>query len=108
MSEVEVSPTKRGVDQQLTSFFHYLLTDPCLHSIDMDCNDCCEYTSMLAEQVANGRPLRNLMPELAKHMHCYPCVEEEFKALTAILAAEKAGLIDQLDESFDPWSSDPK
>lgn len=97
MSEIEISPTKRGVDEQLSAFFHYLLTEPCEHTVEMDCNDCCEYMSQLAEQVATGRPLRELMPDLAAHLHCYPCVQEEFQALTAILAAEKTGLLDQLE-----------
>lgn len=98
MSETGAAPTQRGVDEQLVSFFNYLLTDPCNNSVDMDCCDCCEYTSMIAEQVAKGRPLRELMPDLAKHMHCYPCVQEEFQALTAILAAEQSGLIDQVEQ----------
>ncbi|MCY3836702.1 MAG: hypothetical protein OXF83_09760 [Anaerolineaceae bacterium] len=97
MSEPGTSTTQRGVDEQLASFFNYLLTDPCNNSVDMDCCDCCEHTSMIAEQVANGRPLRELMPELAKHMHCYTCVQEEFQALTAILAAEQSGLIESVD-----------
>ncbi len=97
MSEHATSPPSREMEEQLSAFFHYLLTEPCENSVDMDCNDCCEYMSELAEQVAAGRPLRELMPDLAAHLHCYPCVREEFQALTTILQAEQAGALDQLE-----------
>ncbi len=88
---VTPSPTPQSLDEQLSTFFHYLLTEPCQDTVDMDCNDCCEYLSQLAEQVAAGTSLRELMPDLAEHLHCYPCVKEEFQALITVLRAEQEG-----------------
>ena len=82
-------------DAQLAAFFAYLVSEPCEHSCNMDCDDCCEYTSRLADQVAAGHSLRELMPELASHLHCSPSVSEEFQALIQILEAEKNGTLDQ-------------
>ena len=87
----------RPIEDRLQTFIDYVLTDPCEQTVAMDCNDCCEYMSQLAEEVAAGRPLREIMPELAAHLHCYPCVREEFEVLTSILEAEQAGLLDQVE-----------
>ncbi len=58
--------------------------------IAMDCNDSCEKIARLAEQVANGAELSEILPELHKFMNYWGDCREEFEALVAVLRAEKA------------------
>ena len=58
--------------------------------IKMDCNDCCEKISRLAEQVANGADLNEILPEMQKFMRYWGDCREEFEALVAVLKQEKA------------------
>lgn len=57
--------------------------------IKMDCNDNCEQIASLAEQVANGANLEDILPELKKFMHYWGDCREEFEALVAVIRAEK-------------------
>jgi hypothetical protein len=56
--------------------------------INMDCNDHCEQMACLAEQVARGADLNQVLPKLQKHMRYWKDCREEFLALVAILRAE--------------------
>ena len=56
----------------------------------MDCNDCCEQIAQLAEQVAKGASLDDILPEMQKFMQYWSCCREEFEALVAVLQAENA------------------
>ncbi|MCU0514418.1 MAG: hypothetical protein MUE40_17840 [Anaerolineae bacterium] len=56
--------------------------------IAMDCNDSCEQMACLAEKVARGARLEDLLPELQKHMRYWKDCREEFLALVAVLRAE--------------------
>ncbi len=58
--------------------------------IKMDCNDCCEKITRLAEQVANGADLNEILPEMQKFMRYWGDCREEFEALVAVLKREKA------------------
>ncbi|MDE2951164.1 MAG: hypothetical protein OXT68_10380 [Chloroflexota bacterium] len=58
--------------------------------IKMDCNDCCEKITQLAEQVANGADLNEILPEMKKFMHYWGDCREEFEALVAVIQREKA------------------
>lgn len=58
--------------------------------IKMDCNDCCEKITQLAEQVANGADLKEIWPEMQKFMRYWGDCREEFEALVAVLRQEKA------------------
>lgn len=64
--------------------------------IAMDCRDCCEQLSDLAERVAAGERLCDLMPQLEEHMDHWKDCREEFEALVAILKAEQEGRLPQL------------
>ena len=68
--------------------------------IKMDCNDCCEKITQLAEQVANGADLNQLLPEMKKFMHYWGDCREEFEALVAVIQREKA--LDGFDFSAPP------
>ena len=54
----------------------------------MDCNDHCEQMASLAERVAGGASLEDILPELQYHMRHWADCHEEFVALVAILKAE--------------------
>lgn len=62
------------------------LDDECVH---MDCTDDCEQISRMAERVANGERLEDIMPEFEQHVRCWKDCREEFEALVAILKAER-------------------
>jgi hypothetical protein len=62
--------------------------------IDMDCNECCERLTCIAEKVAAGAKLADIMPSLEEHFHCWPDSREEFDALVSVLRAEQNGIIE--------------
>jgi hypothetical protein len=77
--------------------------------IKMDCNDSCEQIAQLAEQVANGADLKNIVPELQKFMNYWGDCREEFEALVAVIRAEKVmGDFDfsEFDNQSDPNKKD--
>lgn len=59
--------------------------------IDMDCNEHCEQLAVLAERVADGAELSEILPELQEHMKYWGDCREEFIALVNVLKAEIAG-----------------
>lgn len=76
---------------QLDKLVDFIANAPADESlIKMDCNDCCEKITQLAEQVANGADLDEIWPEMQKFMHYWGDCREEFEALVAVLRQEKA------------------
>ena len=76
---------------QLEQLFDFIVNAPADDAlIKMDCNDCCEKISRLAEQVANGADLSDILPEMQKFMRYWGDCREEFEALVAVLKQEKA------------------
>ena len=73
---------------RLVDFIANAPADPAL--IKMDCNDCCEKITQLAEQVANGADLNEIWPEMQKFMQYFGDCREEFEALVAVIRQEKA------------------
>ena len=73
---------------RLVDFIANAPADPAL--INMDCNDCCENITRLAEQVANGADLNEIWPEMQKFMQYFGDCREEFDALVAVIRQEKA------------------
>ena len=81
---------KREGDQ-LGKMFDFIINAPSDEEIiKMDCNDGCEQIAQLAEQVANGADLNDILPELQKFMNYWGDCREEFEALVAVIRAEKA------------------
>jgi hypothetical protein len=75
---------------KLADFFKFIENAPADEDIiAMDCNDHCEKLASLAEQVANGADLDEILPELKEHMHYWGDCREEFLALVAVLRAEQ-------------------
>ena len=77
--------------EQLDQLLDFIVNAPADETlIKMDCNDCCEKISRLAEQVANGADLNDILPEMQKFMQYWGDCREEFEALVAVLKQEKA------------------
>jgi hypothetical protein len=82
----------------------FLSNAPCDEEIvAMDCNDYCEQLAQLAEDVAAGADLKELLPALEEHMRHYTDCREEFEALVAVLQAQKS---DTADEKPSPPASE--
>jgi len=74
---------------QLGKMFDFIVNAPADEEIiAMDCNDNCEQIARLAEQVANGADLNDILPELQKFMNYWGDCREEFEALVAVIRAE--------------------
>ena len=90
-------PKKHDGDQ-LGKMFDFIANAPSDEEIiAMDCNDNCEQIAQLAEQVANGAELSEILPELQKFMNYWGHCREEFEALVAVIKAENA--IEEFDFS---------
>ena len=76
---------------QVERLFDFILNAPADETIiKMDCNDCCEKITQLAEQVANGADLNEIWPEMQKFMRYFGDCREEFEALVAVIRQENA------------------
>lgn len=83
-------PKKHDGDQ-LGKMLDFIANAPADEEIiAMDCNDNCEQIAQLAEQVANGAELSEILPELQKFMNYWGDCREEFEALVAVIKAENA------------------
>lgn len=72
--------------------------------IAMDCKDGCEQLARLAELVAAGGNLSELLPEFEEHIGYWKDCREEFEALVAIIKAERQGELASRPET--PASAD--
>ncbi len=80
-------PTQDDPNSRMLDF---VLNQPLQENcVSMDCTEDCESISRLAERVANGESLEDIMPEFEQHVRCWKDCREEFEALVAILKAEK-------------------
>ena len=59
-------------------------------AVAMDCRDGCEEIAQLAERVANGENIKEILPSYADHMEQIECCKEEFEALVSVIEAEEA------------------
>ena len=83
--------SKQPDGDQFGKLFDFIANAPTDEElIKMDCNDCCEKLAQLAEQVAHGAELSDILPELQKFMAYWDDCREEFEALVAVLRTEKA------------------
>jgi hypothetical protein len=60
----------------------------------LDCETCGEQLDCIAERVAAGATLSDILPEVATHLCCCHDCFEEFEALVSVLRAEMAGTLD--------------
>jgi hypothetical protein len=59
----------------------------------IDCETCSQKLASLAELVANGAKLHELLPAVEEHLQCCAECNEEYQALLSIIIAENSGLI---------------
>lgn len=98
----------RCSEENVTEVLNFIFEAPCEDEIvAMDCNDYCEELAQLAEQVAEGAKLEDLLPALKEHMHYWKDCREEFDALVAIIQAEKEESIDELPISEEGAENPP-
>ena len=77
--------------KELGKLFDFIVNAPADETlIKMDCNDCCEKIARLAEQVAKGAELNEVLPEMQKFMAYWGDCREEFEALVAVVEREMA------------------
>ena len=60
----------------------------------IDCETCNQQLDCLAERVARGENLEEILPEVAAHLCCCRDCFEEFDALVTIIRAENGGQLD--------------
>jgi hypothetical protein len=65
----------------------------------LDCESCSMQLDCLAEQVAQGANLHDLLPAVERHLECCQDCNEEFQALLCILRAEFNGYLVPPDRS---------
>jgi hypothetical protein len=74
---------------RLQALIDFVLNCPENEQIEaMDCNEHCEQMAVLAERVAAGASLEDILPELEHHMRYWRDCREEFAALVAVLKME--------------------
>jgi hypothetical protein len=79
--------------------------EDCIH---MDCTEGCEQIASLADRVASGETLDEIMPVLKEHMSHWRDCREEFDALVAVIRAEKSeSLSAELDALLTDLSQQP-
>lgn len=61
----------------------------------LDCDTCSQQFDYLAEQVALGADIHDLLPTVEAHLACCADCREEFEALVAIIRAENSGQLSQ-------------
>lgn len=75
--------------KRLQELLDFVLNCPENEQIEaMDCNEHCEKMAVLAERVAAGASLQDILPELEYHMRYWRDCREEFAALVAVLKME--------------------
>jgi len=84
--------------EQLNNLLDFVVNAPANPEIiAMDCNDHCEQLAELAEQVADGASLDDVLPELQEHMKYWGDCREEFIALVNVLKAEMMDDLPEMD-----------
>lgn len=63
---------------------------------EVDCEMCNREFACLAEQVAAGARIGDLLPHVEAHLQCCKDCREEFEALLAVIRAEQEGRLDPL------------
>jgi hypothetical protein len=93
---------KEKAHKNLNDLLNFIENAPANEEIiRMDCNEHCEELAILAEQVANGAELEEILPELKEHMKYWGDCREEFLALVSVLKAEILDELPEIDELED-------
>jgi len=97
-------PTSEEKKDRVNNFLDFLnAPEEDDNVIYMDCSDC-DKLAGLAERVANGTPVVDVLPALNEHLKYWKDCREEFEALVAVLKAESSGnmnnALDELAQAF--------
>lgn len=91
-------------DKKIDSLLNFLVAPEDDYVIEMDCSDC-DTLAALAEKVAEGTPVADVLPALNEHIQYWKDCREEFHALVTVLRAEDdgtlSGAIDELSAALD-------
>ncbi|MBK8024677.1 MAG: hypothetical protein IPK19_25445 [Chloroflexi bacterium] len=80
------------MDEQLHKLIACIF-DQHADSNPIDCETCGLHFHHLADLVARGASVNQLLPEVQQHLDCCPECNEEFQALMSIIIAENRGLV---------------
>lgn len=88
-------------DDELKPILNFLTAPEDEYVEHIDCSDC-DTLASLAERVAKGATVAEVLPELEKHLHYWRDCREEFEALVVVLKAEDDGTLhDAIDKIYD-------
>jgi hypothetical protein len=77
-------------DDELQPILDFLKAPEDEYVAHIDCSDC-DTLASLAERVAKGASVSEVLPELENYLHYWHDCREEFDALVAVLKAEDDG-----------------
>jgi len=78
-------------DEQLRKLIDHIFVSH--QDSEMDCDSCSCQLECLAEKVAAGASLSDLLPEVEAHIRCCSDCREEWQALLCIVRAERDGTL---------------
>lgn len=91
----------RCTEDDLKPMLNFLTAPESEYVERIDCSNC-DTLASLAERVAQGIPVAEVLPELEKHLHYWRDCREEFEALVMLLKAEDDGRLHQaIDKLYD-------
>lgn len=73
----------------------------------IDCETCSMQLNCLAEMVARGAAMTQILPAVTAHLECCPDCREEYEALLCIMIAEDKGLLASPSTASSEESSTP-
>jgi hypothetical protein len=97
MSDQNINPTMNQQPDhpdRVTALLHEMLW---LHAHDVDCTTCSDNMDCLAELVVAGRDPKQALPAIYAHIRCCHHCAEVYEALVAVLYAEQAGKLDEIE-----------
>lgn len=94
---------QQRIIQNLQTILDFAANAPENHEIiAMDCNDHCENMACLAERVAQGAPIEDILPDLERYLQYWRDCREEFMALVSVLKAEISQTMPELPSRCNP------
>lgn len=88
-------------DEELNPMLNFLTAPEDEYVAHIDCSNC-DTLASLAERVAKGASVAEVLPELENYLHYWRDCREEFEALVTVLKAEDDGsLSESLDKIFE-------
>jgi hypothetical protein len=97
-TELVLMPSNDPLNDDMQNILDFLNAPEEEYIMKIDCSDC-DQLAALAEAVASGTPVAEVLPALNAHLCYWRDCREEFEALVTVLKAESNGKIrEALDE----------